>query len=89
MQTMFTFFYKTSNLNEEVNRTEPFPSVSVPWLMNPTFVFVFRRKTSSVIDKTVLDNCFVLDIVVCPACVASADSRTTNSVLQVIKTVLA
>ncbi len=29
MQTLFTF-YKTSYLNEEVNRTEPSPSVSVP-----------------------------------------------------------
>ncbi len=26
-----TFFYKTTYLNEEVNRTEPFPSVWVPW----------------------------------------------------------
>jgi len=25
--------YKTSYLNEEVNRTEPSPSVSVPWIM--------------------------------------------------------
>jgi hypothetical protein len=30
-QTLFTF-YKTSYLNEEVNRTEPSPSVSVPCL---------------------------------------------------------
>ncbi len=29
-QTLFTL-YKTSYLNEEVNRTEPSPSVSVPW----------------------------------------------------------
>jgi len=28
LQTLFTFFNKTSNLNED--RTEPFPSVSVP-----------------------------------------------------------
>ncbi len=28
-QTLFTFFCKTSYLNEEVNRTEPSPSVSV------------------------------------------------------------
>jgi hypothetical protein len=26
------FFYKTSYLNEEVNRTEPFPLVRIPWL---------------------------------------------------------
>jgi hypothetical protein len=25
-------FYKISYLNEEVNCTEPFPSVSIPWL---------------------------------------------------------
>ena len=25
LQTLFTFFYKTSYLNEEVNRNEPFP----------------------------------------------------------------
>ena len=25
------FFYKTSYLNEEVNCTEPSPSVSIPW----------------------------------------------------------
>jgi hypothetical protein len=31
MQTLITFFYKTGYLNEEVNRTEPSPSVSVPW----------------------------------------------------------
>jgi len=30
MQTLFTFF-KYDNL-EEVNRTEPSPSVSVPWI---------------------------------------------------------
>jgi hypothetical protein len=29
-QMLFTF-YKTSYLNKEVNRTEPSPSVSVPW----------------------------------------------------------
>ncbi len=29
---LFTL-YKTSNLNEEVNRTESFPSVSVPYLL--------------------------------------------------------
>jgi hypothetical protein len=31
IQTIFTFFTKTSNVNEEVNRTEPSPSVSFPW----------------------------------------------------------
>jgi hypothetical protein len=29
-KTLYTF-YKTSYHNEEVNRTEPSPSVSVPW----------------------------------------------------------
>jgi hypothetical protein len=29
MKTLFTL-YKTSYFNEEVNRTEPFPSVSIP-----------------------------------------------------------
>jgi hypothetical protein len=28
------FFYKTSYLNEEVNCTEPSPSVSVPWFVD-------------------------------------------------------
>ncbi len=32
-QTLFTFFNETSYLSEEVNRTEPSPSVSVPWFM--------------------------------------------------------
>jgi hypothetical protein len=37
-QVLFTLkilltFYKTSNPNEEVNGTEPSPSVCVPWLM--------------------------------------------------------
>ncbi len=30
MEIVFTFFYKTSYLNEEVNCTEPFPLVGVP-----------------------------------------------------------
>jgi hypothetical protein len=30
MKIFFTIFYKTRYLNEDVNRTEPFPSVSVP-----------------------------------------------------------
>jgi hypothetical protein len=30
LKTLFTFFYKTSYPNE-VNRSEPSPSVSVPW----------------------------------------------------------
>jgi hypothetical protein len=29
-ETIFFLFYKTTNLNKEVNRTEPFPSVRVP-----------------------------------------------------------
>ncbi len=32
LQLLFNFFYKTSYLNEEVNSTEPSPSVSFPWL---------------------------------------------------------
>ncbi len=28
---LYFLFYKTTNLNEEVNRTEPFPSVRLPW----------------------------------------------------------
>jgi hypothetical protein len=35
LKTFFTF-YKTSYLNEEVNRTEPSPSVSIPWFVNMT-----------------------------------------------------
>jgi hypothetical protein len=31
LKTLFTFFYSTSYPNEEVNRTEPSTSVSVPW----------------------------------------------------------
>jgi hypothetical protein len=31
MTLSFTFIYKTSYLNEEVNCTEPSPSLSVPW----------------------------------------------------------
>ncbi len=34
LKTLFTFFYKTCYLNEEVNCTEPLPSVSVPCLDN-------------------------------------------------------
>ncbi len=30
IQTLFTFFYKTSYLNEKVNCTEPSPTVKVP-----------------------------------------------------------
>jgi hypothetical protein len=31
MQTLIGLFNNTSYLNEEVNGTEPFPSVGVPW----------------------------------------------------------
>ncbi len=31
MENIIFLFYKTSNLNEEVNCTEPSPSVSIPW----------------------------------------------------------
>jgi len=34
LQELFDFFYKTSYLNEEVNSTEPSPSVSVPWSLS-------------------------------------------------------
>ncbi len=30
-KTLFTYFY----INEEVNGTDPFPSVSGPWIMGP------------------------------------------------------
>ncbi len=33
LQTLFTFFYKTRYLNEEVNCTEPSPLVSIPWFV--------------------------------------------------------
>jgi hypothetical protein len=33
---MFVLSYKTSYLNKEVNRTEPSPSVRVPWLGHPS-----------------------------------------------------
>jgi hypothetical protein len=29
--TKTIFFYEKTYLNEEVNRTEPFPSVRIPW----------------------------------------------------------
>jgi hypothetical protein len=32
MQTLFTFYCKTSYLNEEVNCTVPSSSISVPWI---------------------------------------------------------
>jgi hypothetical protein len=31
LKILFFLFYKTSYYNEEVNCTEPFPSVSIPW----------------------------------------------------------
>jgi hypothetical protein len=33
VDTSIYVFYKTSYLNEEVNRTEPSPLVSVPWFI--------------------------------------------------------
>ena len=32
IENIIYIFYKTSYLDEEVNRTEPSPSVSIPWL---------------------------------------------------------
>ncbi len=32
VKILFTFFNKTNHLNEEVRRTEPSPSISIPWL---------------------------------------------------------
>jgi hypothetical protein len=37
---LFTFFYKLSYLNEEVNCTEPFPSVRLPWFQHRFFFLV-------------------------------------------------
>jgi hypothetical protein len=34
----FFLFYKTTYLNEEVNRTEPSPSVRVPWICHLFFL---------------------------------------------------
>jgi hypothetical protein len=34
VKLLFSFCYNTSFLNEEVNCTEPSPSISVPWYMN-------------------------------------------------------
>jgi hypothetical protein len=40
----YILFYKTSYLNEEVNCTEPSPSVSVPWQLNRDFLLRFHGK---------------------------------------------
>ena len=45
------FFYKTSCLNEEVNRTEPSPSVSVPWSVH---VFNFELRPTLITTKSCL-----------------------------------
>jgi hypothetical protein len=49
MQTLFTFFYKTSYLNEEVNGTEQSPSVSFPWwqthLLHRSLITRYLEKT--------------------------------------------
>ncbi len=34
IENIINLFYKTSYLNEEVNCTEPFPLVSIPWILS-------------------------------------------------------
>jgi hypothetical protein len=33
LKLYFSFFYKTTYLNEEVKCTDPFPSLRLPWLV--------------------------------------------------------
>jgi len=47
-QQTLLLFYKTSYLNEEVNRTEPSPSVRISWL-----------ETSNITVPSMFDNFFV------------------------------
>jgi hypothetical protein len=51
LPTLFTFFTKTSYLNEEVNCTLLIPSVSVPWLSIPRLIFKYLSKESLVKRK--------------------------------------
>jgi len=37
LKILFTFFYKTTSLNEEVNCTEPFPTAIFPWPCSQLF----------------------------------------------------
>jgi hypothetical protein len=60
LKTLFTFFYKTRYLNEEVNRTEPSPSVSVLW-----FSDLFLSPSQSRIFILVQLNFFLIDSLVC------------------------
>jgi hypothetical protein len=47
LKILLTFIYKTSCLNEVVKRTEPSPSVNVPWMfMNAEAIFLVMCDTS-------------------------------------------
>ncbi len=54
------FFYKTSSPNEEVNRTEPSPRVSVPWfllLFTLCKAFPFHSKRKRFFGEKMRKNC--------------------------------
>jgi hypothetical protein len=40
LKILFIFFYKTSYFNEEVNCTEPYPSVSIPWYSTLVLIYI-------------------------------------------------
>ncbi len=49
LEILFTFFYKTRYSNEEVNSTEPHPSVSVPRSLS-------YAKKNKALDQVVVDD---------------------------------
>ncbi len=53
METIFFFAYKTTYLNEEVNRTEPSSSVRVPW---PNL----KLKTRPCVGRHVYSTCLLV-----------------------------
>jgi hypothetical protein len=65
-------FYKTSYLNEEVNRTEPSPSVSVSWIN--MFCTIDARLTEVERENAILS-----------ASSASASKTAKNFVAEILK----
>jgi hypothetical protein len=51
LKILFTFFSKTSYLNEEASRIESFPSVSVPWYSHRSlYLFKIYTRISTAIS---------------------------------------
>ncbi len=50
--------YKTSNLNEEANRTEPSPSVSIPWSKHCLEQMFWRHKRRCDVENVAIIRYF-------------------------------